>query len=365
MKKQKILFIDRDGTIINEPKCNFQIDSLDKLEFIPGVIGALSQIRKLLDFELVMVTNQDGLGTSSFPLEQFYPAHNLMLKTLAGEGIDFLDIQIDRSFESENLPTRKPRTGLLQNYITGQYDLENSFVIGDRQTDLELAKNLGCQGIFYSDQSSAEAVFSSNNWQEIFKFLLSRQKFSRLKRETNETKILLELYLFGTGRIKISTGLKFFDHMLEQLAKHGGFDLELSCQGDLEVDQHHTIEDCALALAQAFKNALGDKKGIQRFSFLAPMDEALSHLALDLSGRSYLVWDVKFTREYLGDVPTEMFEHFFRSFCNVAECTLNIRAEGQNNHHIVEAIFKSFGRCLRFAVSPDGTNALPSTKGIL
>ncbi len=363
--KKKVLFIDRDGTIIVEPPLACQVDSIDKLEFISGAIGALRRIAKELDYELVMVTNQDGLGTDSFPEETFWPAHNLMLKVLKSEMVEFHDILIDKSFEVEKSPNRKPGTGMLTSYLSGDYDIENSFVIGDRTTDVKLAHNLNCKSIQFTEQPVKGATFGSTNWDEIYKYLKNENSRRALVvRVTNETKIEVNLNLDGQGISEIKTGLGFFDHMLDQLAKHSGCDLKLTVKGDLHIDEHHTIEDTALVLGEAFKNALGDKKGISRYGFLLPMDDVLAQVAIDFGGRPWLVWEVEFKREKIGAMPTEMFHHFFKSFTDTAQCDLNIKAEGKNEHHKIEAIFKALAKSIKMAINKEG-DQLPSTKGVL
>jgi len=364
---KKILFIDRDGTIIKEPVEDQQVDSLEKLEFIPGAISNLRKIREELDFLFVMVSNQDGLGTESFPEETFWPAHNKMLKTLEGEGVVFDEILIDRSFGHENLPTRKPGTGLLKHYIDGNYDLENSFVIGDRKTDIELAKNLGVKAIYLGNDSDQNAELSTNNWNEIYTFLRLPDRIGKITRKTNETSINIAINLDGNGNTEISTGLGFFDHMLDQIGRHAGIDLEIQVDGDLHVDEHHTIEDTAITLGEAFFRAMGDKKGINRYGFLLPMDDSLAQVAIDFGGRPWLVWEADFNREKIGDVPTEMFYHFFKSFSDASKCNLNIKVEGDNEHHKIEAIFKAFAKSIKLAVkrNKDEMNKLPSTKGLL
>jgi imidazoleglycerol-phosphate dehydratase/histidinol-phosphatase len=364
---KKILFIDRDGTIIEEPKDDYQIDSLEKLQFIPKVITSLAKISKYGDFDLIMVSNQDGLGTDSFPEETFWPAHNKMIQVLKNEDIIFQDIHIDPSFPHENSNNRKPGTGMLEKYIKGKFDVKNSFVIGDRLTDVELARNLGSRSILFGGLKSDEADLCTDNWDEIYKFLVFPERESLIKRKTKETDILIRLNLDGTGISKISTGLNFFDHMLEQISKHGNCDLEIMVKGDLEVDEHHTIEDTALALGEAFREALGNKKGVSRYGFLLPMDEALAHVALDFGGRPWVVWDVEFKREKIGDVPTEMFYHFFKSFTDTAKCNLNVKAEGKNEHHIIEAVFKGFAKSIKMAVlrNENEIDTIPSTKGSL
>lgn len=363
---KKALFIDRDGTIIIEPPIDFQVDSLEKLEFYPKVLSNLRKIAEECDFELVMVTNQDGLGTASYPEDTFWPAHNKMMTTLENEGIHFCAMHIDRSFEHENLPTRKPGTAMLTEYQNGTYDLANSYVIGDRKTDVQLAKNLGTKSIFIGDVLE-EATFSTKSWDEIYEFLRLPARKATVERKTSETDIKISLNLDGTGKCDISTGLHFFDHMLEQLGKHGGTDLEIHVNGDLHIDEHHTIEDTALALGEAYLKALGDKKGIYRYGFLLPMDDVLAQCAIDFGGRPWMVWEAEFRREKIGEMPTEMFYHFFKSFSDTAKCNLNIKAEGTNEHHKIEAIFKSMARAIKMAVKRDlnALNQLPSTKGVL
>lgn len=370
--KKKALFIDRDGTLVVEPPIDYQLDSLDKLEFYPKVFRNLYFIRKNLDFELVMVTNQDGLGTVSFPEDTFWPAHNKMLKTLEGEGIVFEDILIDKSFPEDNAPTRKPRTGMLGKYMTGDYDLEHSFVIGDRQTDVELAKNLGCKAIFMQDEFVLPdelkdiCVLQTTDWDVISEFLFAGERKAEVKRTTKETDIYVALNLDGKGQCKISTGLGFFDHMLEQIGKHSGMDLTIQVKGDLHVDEHHTIEDTAIALGEAIYKALGDKRGIERYGYSLPMDDCLCSVALDFGGRAWLVWDAEFHRERVGDMPTEMFLHFFKSLSDSAKMNLNIKAEGANEHHKIEGIFKALARALKMAKKRDIFNyELPSTKGVI
>ncbi|MFL5729115.1 MAG: bifunctional histidinol-phosphatase/imidazoleglycerol-phosphate dehydratase HisB [Cytophagaceae bacterium] len=365
--KKKILFIDRDGTIIIEPVTDQQVDSLEKLEFLPGAITNLSKIARDLDYKLVMVTNQDGMGTKSFPEDTFWPAHNKMLKTLEGEGVVFEEIHIDKSFEHENLPTRKPGIGMLKQYMNGDYDLANSYVIGDRLTDIKMAQNLGAQCIFISPKTNKEAAFSTSDWSEIYKFLSSPSRTAEIRRTTKETDILVKVNLDGQGKTKISTGLGFFDHMLDQLGKHSLCDLTVEVKGDLHIDEHHTIEDTAIAIGEAYLKALGDKRGIERYGYLLPMDDCLAQVALDFSGRSWLVWETEFKREMIGEMPTEMFYHFFKSFSDAAKCNLNIKAEGTNEHHKIEAIFKAFAKSIKMAVKRDEKTAhiLPSTKGVL
>lgn len=364
--KKKVLFIDRDGTLIKEPPTDFQVDSLEKLEFIPKAISNLRKIAEECDYELVLVTNQDGLGTDSFPEEDFWPAQNKMLKTLEQENIHFAAIHIDRSFEHEQAPTRKPRTGMLTAYFSEDYDLSNSFVIGDRITDIQLAQNLGSKAIFYGEHQG-DAVLSTQDWDAIYTFLKLPPRKATVHRKTSETDISIELNLDGSGACSISTGLHFFDHMLDQLGKHGSTDLSIQVKGDLHIDEHHTIEDTALALGEAYAKALGDKKGIYRYGFLLPMDDALAQVAIDFGGRPWLVWDAKFSREKVGDMPTEMFFHFFKSFSDSAKCNLNISITGDNEHHKIEAAFKGLARAIKMAVQrdPRNLNQLPSTKGVL
>ena len=362
---KKVLFIDRDGTLVIEPPVDYQLDSLEKLTFYPKVFQNLGRIAKELDYLLVMVTNQDGLGTDAFPEATFWPAQNKIIEAFKNEGIDFFEILIDKSLPSENLPTRKPGIGMLLHYLKGNYDLEHSFVIGDRITDVQLAKNLGCQAIFLSENINVEAQLCTQSWEDIYQFLSSKPRISKVLRRTNETQIEVVLNLDGNGNAAISTGLAFFDHMLIQIAKHGNFDLKITANGDLEVDEHHTIEDVALALGEAFLLALGSKKGIERYGFLLPMDDCLAQVALDFGGRPWLVWEATFNREKIGDMPTEMFMHFFKSFSDQARCNLNIKAEGNNEHHKIESIFKAFAKALRMAVSKTNQFSIPSTKGTL
>ncbi len=364
----KAIFIDRDGTIIREPE-DEQIDSLEKLEFVPGAISAL---RSLVGkgYELVMVSNQDGLGTESFPEETFHPAHNKMLSTLAGEGVEFDDQLIDCSFPEDNLPTRKPGLGMLTEYTEGDYDLSQSFVIGDRLTDMQLAANLGAKGIMLSKAPEGElpegCVMATDDWHEIARYILSHGRSAVVERNTKETRILVEVDLDGHGKSEIDTGLKFFDHMLWQIPHHSGISLVVKCKGDLEVDEHHTMEDVAIALGEALLKALGDKRGIERYGFVLPMDESRAMVLIDLGGRIEFQWSVPFTREYVGDTPTEMFRHFFQSLCCALKCNLHIEATGDNNHHLIEGVFKAFARALRMAIHRDPFNyQLPSSKGTL
>ncbi len=374
--KKRALFIDRDGTLVIEPPVDYQLDSFDKLEFYPKVIRNLYFIRKQLDFEWVMVTNQDGLGTPSFPEETFLPVHNLIMKTLKGEGIVFEDILIDRSFPEDNSPNRKPRTGMLGKYLSGDYDLENSYVIGDRPTDMELAYNLGAKGIWLHEAGDTDEellarmpqrpVLITSDWDRISEFLFAGERMTEIHRVTKETDVYIRLNLDGTGDTHIATGLGFFDHMLEQIGKHAGMDLTIQVKGDLQVDEHHTIEDTALALGEALRKALGDKRGIERYGYTLPMDDCLCSVVLDFGGRPWLVWDVDFKRERVGDVPTEMFLHFFKSLSDAARMNLNIKAEGQNEHHKIEGIFKALARSLKMAVRRDIYHYnLPSTKGLI
>ena len=361
---KKTLFIDRDGTIIFEPP-DEQIDSYENLIFLPGAITGLSKIAKETDYELVMVTNQDGLGTSSFPEEVFWPVQNKMLEILKGEGIEFSEIFIDRSLPSENAPTRKPGTALLVKYLAKGIDLTNSFVIGDRLTDVALAKNLGCKAVLFGNKHSDEAELNTTDWDEIYKYLKAIPRKARVVRKTKETSITVDLNIDGKGKSKISTGIGFFDHMLEQIAKHGSIDLTIEAIGDLNVDVHHTTEDVAICLGEALLQALGSKKGIDRYSFVLPMDDSLAQVALDLGGRPWLVWQAEFTNQKIGEMPSEMLFHFFKSFSDSAKCNLNIKVEGENDHHKAEAIFKAFAKALKQAIKQSDNFDLPSTKGKL
>lgn len=364
---KKAIFIDRDGTIIKEP-ADEQIDSLEKLEFVPGVISALGKLMRK-GYELVMVSNQDGLGTPSFPEDTFYPAHNKMLATLAGEGVEFDAEFIDRSFPEDNLPTRKPGTAMLTSYMNGDYNLQESYVIGDRISDMQLAANLGAKGILLGSKPADDSpgcAFVSDDWNEIADFILASGRTAKVSRHTSETCIDLEVDLDGRLPSSIDTGLKFFDHMLWQIPHHSGISLSLRCEGDLEVDEHHTMEDVAIALGEALSVALGDKRGIERYGFVLPMDESEAMVLIDLGGRIDFKWDVSFTREYVGDTPTEMFSHFFHALCCGMKCNLHISAKGENNHHIIEGVFKAFARALRMAVRRDVLSCrLPSSKGVL
>ena len=363
MKKQ--LLIDRDGTMVIEPQIDLQLNSLEKLEYYPGVFQNLSLIAKELDYKLVMVTNQDGLGTASFPEDTFWPTQNKIIQAFKNEGVEFLEVLIDKSFPHENLPTRKPGTAMLTHYMNGDYDLSNSFVIGDRLTDVQLAKNLGCKAIYLSKEKCEDVVLSTLNWADIYQKLKSEPRKFKVERITLETKIEVEINLDGSGKSSISTGLGFFNHMLEQVAKHGNLDLVINVKGDLHIDEHHTIEDVAITLGEAFLKALGNKKGIERYGFLLPMDECLAQVAIDFGGRPWLVWDAEFGREKIGEMPTEMFMHFFKSFSDNAKCNLNIKAEGENEHHKIEAVFKAFAKTIKMAVSKTNNYSIPSTKGTL
>ncbi|HRO69657.1 MAG TPA: bifunctional histidinol-phosphatase/imidazoleglycerol-phosphate dehydratase HisB [Chitinophagaceae bacterium] len=378
---KRILFIDRDGTLINEAPPTYQLDSFEKLTFYPGMFEYMGKIARELDYELVMVTNQDGLGTASFPENTFWPLHNLVMKSLEGEGIHFSNVLIDRSFPADNAPTRKPGVGMLKEYLDpARYDIPNSFVIGDRITDIQLARNLGCKGIWLKiDESLGGSEISdkveelkntvaleTKSWADIYSFLkLGLRKVDHV-RNTNETKISVSLNMDGSGSAGIHTGIGFFDHMLEQIARHGKIDLTIHCQGDLHIDEHHSIEDTGIALGEAFAMALADKKGMERYGFALPMDDAEAKVLIDFGGRPWIVWNAEFKREKIGEMPTEMFFHFFKSFSDGAKCNLNIECRGDNEHHKIEAIFKAFARAIRMAVRKDPvSNYLPSTKGIL
>jgi imidazoleglycerol-phosphate dehydratase / histidinol-phosphatase len=379
---KRILFIDRDGTLIKEAPPTYQLDSFEKLEFYPGMFTYMRRIAEELDYELVMVTNQDGLGTDAFPEDTFWPVHNFVMKGLEGENIHFSAVLIDRSFPHENLPTRKPGTGMMLQYLDSEkYDLANSFVIGDRITDVQLAKNLGCKAIWMVEDASLGAgeqqesidelrhstvALESTSWQRIYEFLKIGIRTVSHERNTNETKISIGLNLDGTGKANIHTGLGFFDHMLDQIARHGSIDLDIQVKGDLHIDEHHTIEDTAIALGEAMAKALADKRGLERYGFCLPMDDCLAQVAIDFGGRNWIVWDAEFKREKVGDMPAEMFFHFFKSFSDASKCNLNVKAEGDNEHHKIEAIFKAFAKAIKMAVKRNPLKMeLPSTKGVL
>lgn len=376
---KKVLFIDRDGTMIQETE-DEQIDSFEKLVFYPKSLSFLRRIAIELDFKLVMITNQDGLGTSSFPENSFWPVHNLVISTFKNEGVEFSDIIIDRTFAKDNSSTRKPNTGLLKKFFSDKYDLTNSFVIGDRLTDIELAKNLGAKGIFINDNTQLGTTeitvkreelneyiaLETNDWEQIYEFLKLKDRVAEVQRKTNETDIYISLNLDGTGKSEIDTGISFFDHMLDQLARHGQMDVIINVKGDLEVDEHHTIEDTAIALGEVFSKALGKKLGIERYGFSLPMDDCLAQVSIDFGGRNWLVWEADFKREMIGKMPTEMFYHFFKSFTDGAKANLNVKVEGKNEHHKIEAIFKAFAKAIKAAVKRDPEKMiLPSTKGML
>jgi imidazoleglycerol-phosphate dehydratase / histidinol-phosphatase len=379
---KKVLFIDRDGTLIKEAPPTYQLDSFSKLEFYPDMFLYMRKIAEELDYELVMVTNQDGLGTVSFPEESFWPVHHLVMTSLVNENIHFSKVLIDKTYPEDNAPTRKPGTGMLLGYLNNpDYDIANSFVIGDRITDIQLAKNLGCKGFWLNMDASLGAaeisdavdslrkdtiVLESPHWKDIYEYLKLPPRKIVHQRNTNETKITVEVNLDGTGKAAINTGLGFFDHMLEQIAKHGNIDLTIECKGDLHIDEHHTIEDTGIAFGEAITKALGNKMGIERYAFVLPMDECLAQVALDFGGRNWIVWEAEFKREKIGEMPTEMFFHFFKSFSDAAKCNLNIKVEGDNEHHKIESIFKAFAKCIKLAVKRDiNNNTLPSTKGVL
>ncbi len=373
---KKVIFLDRDGTLIKEPPVDYQVDSLEKLEFMPGVFRNLYKLRHFTDYELVVVSNQDGLGTDSFPEEDFKAPHEKFLEAFRNEGVEFDAVHIDPSLPEENSPNRKPRTGMLASYLEGGYDLENSFVIGDRITDMELAKNLGARGILLGNEAMKGELESAGmagylslvcqEWDQIYHFIQTRQRRAEVKRTTNETEISVTLSLDGEGHTAISTGLGFFDHMLDQLGRHGGIDLEVEVKGDLHVDEHHTIEDTAIVLGEAFLQALGNKRGIERYAFVLPMDDSLASVAIDFGGRPWIVWSAEFKREKIGDMPTEMFFHFFKSFSDAAKCNLNMEVTGTNEHHMIEGLFKAFARAVGKAVKLDpDSNRLPTTKGKL
>ena len=378
-KKQKVLFIDRDGTIIKEPP-GYQVDAFEKVTFYPKAFTYLGKIAQELDYKLVMITNQDGLGTDIFPEDTFWPVHNFILKSFENEGVVFDNVFIDKTFPEDQADTRKPGTGMLTEFFSEDYDLANSFVLGDRITDIELAKNLGAQGIFISDHTDLGAdeittkredldafiALETTDWQKIYEFLKLKERTASISRKTNETDIEIELNLDGTGKSDIKTGLAFFDHMLDQIARHGSMDLKIHVDGDLEVDEHHTIEDTAIALGEVFSKALSNKLGIERYGFCLPMDDCLAQVAIDFGGRNWLVWEADFKREKIGEMPTEMFYHFFKSFTDGARANLNIKAEGTNEHHKIEAIFKAFAKAIKVAVKRDPDKmVLPSTKGML
>ena len=381
-KLQKVLFIDRDGTIIKEP-ADEQIDSFEKLEFYPGVLPYLSRIATELDYELVMVTNQDGLGTASYPEDTFWPVQNFVIKTLENEGVKFANVYIDKTWPAENAPTRKPGTGMLTQYFdTEKYDLKGSFTIGDRKNDVLLGHNLGAKAIWLNDHSNlgshefsgkaeedaikSTVALETTDWKKIYEFLKLGERVIEHRRATKETDIYIKINLDGQGESKVSTGIHFFDHMLDQIARHGSIELEVIAKGDLHIDEHHTIEDTGIALGEVFALALGNKKGIERYGFCLPMDDCLAQVAIDFGGRNWIVWDAVFIREKIGEMPTEMFYHFFKSFSDAAKCNLNIKAEGQNEHHKIEAIFKAFAKAIKMAVKRDVNNmVLPSTKGLL
>ncbi len=373
---KRVLFIDRDGVILNEPPGDFQIDSLEKTSFVPGVISAMSKIAAEFDFYKVLVSNQDGLGTSSFLQENFQPYQDIMLRTLEGEGFKFDEIIIDKSFEKDNLPSRKPGTALLNHFFSDAFDLKNSYVIGDRWSDIQLAKNLGCKAIYLKglhtlsieqeEKFKDTIAFETDSWKEIYSFLKIGVRSVLHERVTSETAISIELNLDGNGKSNIQTGFGFFNHMLEQVARHGKMDLSIAVKGDWHIDEHHTIEDTGIALGEAFAAALSDKKGLERYGFALPMDDAESKVLIDFGGRNWIVWNAAFKREKIGDMPTEMFFHFFKSFSDAAKCNLNIECNGSNEHHMIEAIFKAFAKAIRMAVKRDPfSNYLPTTKGVL
>ncbi len=380
-KGQPVLFIDRDGTLIKEAPPTYQIDSFDKLEFYPHMFEYMRRIARECKYSLVLVSNQDGMGTASFPEETFWPLHNFVMKSMENEDIYFDAVHIDKTFAHENEATRKPGIGMFNEYLNNSaFDISKSFVIGDRITDMQLAKNLGCKGIWLNNDPALGAseindeidllkeviILETKSWKAIFEFLRTPQRSIDHQRSTNETRISIELNLDGTGKASIKSGLAFFDHMLEQIARHGGIDMSINCTGDLHIDEHHTIEDTAITLGEALNKALGDKRGIERYGFLVPMDDCLAQVAIDFGGRSWLVWEAEFKREKIGEMPTEMFYHFFKSFSDAAKCNLNIKAEGTNEHHKIEAIFKAFAKAIKMAIKKDmNNNALPSTKGLL
>lgn len=378
---KKVLFIDRDGTLIKEAPPTYQIDSWEKLQFYPYAFTYMQKIASELDYELVMVSNQDGLGTNSFPEDQFIPIHQHILSSFEGEGVHFKAVHIDRSHPGENLPTRKPGIGMLLEYLDQeQYDITHSFVIGDRMTDVQLAKNLGCKAIWLNQDPSLGAgevndavaalrevvALETTEWKQIYEYLKLGERVVQHTRATSETQILVELNLDGSGKAHIHTGIGFFDHMLDQIARHGMIDLKVEAKGDLHIDEHHTIEDTGITLGEAFARALGNKRGIERYGFALPMDEAEAKVLIDFGGRNWIVWNASFSREKIGDMPTEMFFHFFKSFSDAAKCNLNIECRGENEHHKIEAIFKAFAKAIKMAVKRDAmSNQLPSTKGVL
>ncbi len=375
---KRILFLDRDGVILKEQPPDYQLDKVEKIEFMEGVIGALSTIASSLDYYKILITNQDGMGTDIFPEETFWPYQDLMIRTLAGEGFVFDEIHIDKTFEKDNQPTRKPGTGLLTHLLNNlEFDLDNSYMVGDRWSDMQLAKNLGVKGILIKspylpltqeqeEQYRDVIAFASDSWSEIVTFLKNGLRKVSHERNTNETKISIELNMDGSGKAEIHTGLGFFDHMLEQIARHGKLDMKIACQGDLHIDEHHTIEDTGIALGEAVAKALADKTGMERYGFALPMDEAEAKVLIDFGGRNWIVWDAAFQREKIGEMPTEMFFHFFKSFSDAAKCNLNISCKGENEHHKIEAVFKAFAKAIRMAVKRDPmSNYLPTTKGIL
>ena len=381
-QQKKILFIDRDGTLIKEAPPTYQLDSFSKLEFYPDMFYFMRKIATELDYELVMVTNQDGLGTAAFPEDTFWPVQKFVMTNLANEAINFSEVFIDKTFPADNAPTRKPATGMLTRYLNNTaYDLINSFVIGDRITDMQLAKNLHCKGIWLNIDSSLGAseikdtidalkketiVLETPHWEAIYNYLKLPPRKIIHQRNTNETKIKVEVNLDGTGKSAVNTGLAFFDHMLDQLARHGNMDLNIECNGDLHIDEHHSIEDTGIALGEAIAQALGNKRGIERYGFLLPMDDCLAQVAIDFGGRNWIEWEAEFKREKIGEMPTEMFYHFFKSFSDAAKCNLNIKAAGENEHHKIESIFKAFAKSIKMAVKRDiNNNALPTTKGLL
>lgn len=366
MNKRPILFIDRDGTIVSETH-DEKVDKIEKLHFLKDALYYLRKIQSEGDFLFVLVSNQDGLGTDDFPENEFFPVHNFIMRTLESQGVHFDHVHIDEHWETDHHPKRKPGIGMLTSYLKGDYDIENSFVIGDRATDVELARNLGCKAIHISKEKNTDAELTTPEWKTIYEFLVRKDRVGEVVRKTSETSVEIFLNLDGVGNTDTHTGLGFFDHMLEQLGKHGGVDLTVKTGGDLHIDEHHTIEDTALALGEAFSLALGSKKGIERYGFLLPMDDALAQVGLDFGGRPWLEWDAEFKREKIGEMPTEMFMHFFKSFTDTSKCNLNIKAEGENEHHKIEAIFKAFARAIKMAIrrNTDELSSMPSTKGVL